>query len=315
MKNRLKIKRYLDQFDSIENQTFIITGANSGLGYSTTKHLASLGAHVVMACRNLDKAELAKNEIKKLYPNAKLSIIHYDQADFKSIDVFVEEVFKSHADYKSIILNAGIYHPKKGLLTKDGYPLTMGTNYIGVYYLLTKLKDKGLLDDKKERSIVFIGSLSWHAIKRSDIKTIMTSSKGSQIAVYSRSKTLLGSLAYQLSRHKENDILWVSQNIKVLLMHPGITSTNIVGSIHSSYPSWFSKLAQKALNLFVHHPDKASLGIIKLAIDKHVDENKIMVPRGLFQISGYPKTKKYPSNLKKMNQTLIDISKDVINHK
>ncbi|MFA7423254.1 MAG: SDR family NAD(P)-dependent oxidoreductase, partial [Acholeplasmataceae bacterium] len=126
MKNKLKIRRYLEQFDSIENQTFIITGANSGLGYSTTKHLASLGAHVVMACRNLDKAELAKNEIKKFYPNAKLSIIHYDQADFKSIDLFVEEVFKSHADFKSIILNAGIYHPKKGLLTKDGYPLTMG---------------------------------------------------------------------------------------------------------------------------------------------------------------------------------------------
>ena len=64
MKNKLKIKCYLEQFDSIENQTFIITGANSGLGYSTTKHLASLGAMIIMACRNLDKAELAKNEIK-----------------------------------------------------------------------------------------------------------------------------------------------------------------------------------------------------------------------------------------------------------
>ena len=310
-----QIKRYLGQFKTVENQTYIITGANSGLGYSTTKHLISLGAKVIMACRNLDKAKTAKDNLLKLYPEAKIIIMHYDQADFKSIDLFVKEIHMTYSNFNAMILTAGIYHPKKGLHTKNGFPLTMGTNYIGVYYLLKKLKEIGLLDHIRERRIIFIGSLSWHKIKQENLEDVMTSSKGSAIGIYARSKTLLGILAYLLSRHDEKNVMWLPRNVKVLLMHPGITSTNIVGSMHSSYPKWFSKLARGALSMFVHRADKAALGVVSHVLDEEVNEDEIVVPRGVFQISGYPRKKSYPKNLRSIDDTLITKTRKIIDNR
>ena len=94
-----------------------------GLGYAATKHFLSLGAKVIMACRNLDKAEAARQKLLNLYPNAKIVVLAYDQADFTAIDEFVEVIASSYRDFSGLILNAGIYHPRGGLVTKQGFPL------------------------------------------------------------------------------------------------------------------------------------------------------------------------------------------------
>jgi NAD(P)-dependent dehydrogenase (short-subunit alcohol dehydrogenase family) len=266
-----------------------------------------------MACRNLDKAEEAKATLLSLYPNAKLFILPYDQADFRSINEFVKVITTSYKDVDGLILNAGIYHPKKGFETKEGFPITIGTNYIGIFYLLRLLFESNTFNDNKERSIVFVGSLSWHKVKKSKIQEVLTKSSLTAIAEYSRSKTLLGALAYQLSRHNKNNQIYFPKHIKILMMHPGITSTNIVASKESSYPKWFSKLAQKVLHLFVHHSDVASLGIIKCALCVDINEDEIVVPRGLFHISGYPTVKGYPNNLKHLDKSSISITEEIIN--
>lgn len=312
-----KLKKYINNFNKIQNEkdkTYIVTGANSGLGFSVTKHLASLGARVIMACRNLDKAEKAKNTLLTLYPSADLIILPYDQADFKSIDTFVDQIISKYHDVFGIVLNAGIFHPKKGLSTKDGYPLTVGTNYLGVFYLLHKLQEQGLWSQSTERRLIFIGSLSWYKVKATQIKDILTFKRSSSIKEYSQSKTLLGALAFQLAKHQK-DIIHLPKHIKVLLMHPGIASTNIVASRQSAYPTWFSKLAQSALSVFVHSSDKAALGIMRLLLEEEVNEQMIIVPRGLFHISGFPTIKRYPKNLKKIGKKIINVSKDVISQK
>ena len=310
--NNEKISKYLKSFKQNHLKTIIITGANSGLGYSATKHFLSLGVEVVMACRNIDKANKARHALLNLYPKGNVEIIEYDQADFKSIDRFVNQINLKYPDFDGLILNAGIYHPKKGLKTKQRYPLTIGTNFVGIFYLLKKLNASNIFNILKDRRIVFIGSLSWHKVKLSQLKSIFFKDALFHITAYARSKTLLGTLAYQLSRHESHEDLYLPKHVKVLMMHPGVTSTNIVGSSESSYPRWFSTLAQKALNLFVHHADQAALGIVKLALDLEVNENKIVVPRGIFHISGYPTEKRYPKNLKIMNRSLIDISNQLI---
>lgn len=114
-----KLGRYLNQFRDVKPQTIIITGANSGLGYSATKHFLHLGMTVIMACRNLTKANEAREELLKLYPNGKIIVLPYDQADFVSIDRFVREIATNYPHFDSLILNAGIYHPIKGLVTMN----------------------------------------------------------------------------------------------------------------------------------------------------------------------------------------------------
>lgn len=311
-----KYKKFLNKFkaeEKLSGKTYIVTGANSGLGFSVTKHLISVGAKVVMACRNIKRAEKAQEELLKIYPNAYLDILLYDQADLESIDKFAEEVKLKHQDFSGLVLNAGIFHPQKGLKTQQGFPLTVGTNYIGVFYLLKKLEEVGLWNQLVERRIILVGSLAWKKIETSEVSEILTNQDYKSFKEYSESKTLIGMLAYNLSRHQE-DIITIPKHVKVLLMHPGISSTNIVGSIQGSYPKWFSRLAQRFLNVFVHSPDKAALGTIKLLLKEDVDEQMISVPRGIFHISGYPKLIKYPKKLKKENKNLLTITYETINN-
>ena len=73
-----------------------------------------------MACRNIKRAEKAQEELLKIYPNAYLDILLYDQADLESIDKFAEEVKLKYQDFSGLVLNAGIFHPQR-FKTQQGF--------------------------------------------------------------------------------------------------------------------------------------------------------------------------------------------------
>jgi len=84
----MKYTKWLDKnIPSLEGKLYIVTGANSGIGFHTTLSLVYKGASVIMACRNLTKAQKAKEKILEEFPNANLFIEEYDQASFDSISV------------------------------------------------------------------------------------------------------------------------------------------------------------------------------------------------------------------------------------
>lgn len=312
MKSSKRLDIFLRRYESIEGKTYIVTGANSGLGFSVTKHLVRLGATVIMACRNMEKASRAKDDILSLYPQAQLTLVPYDQADFSSISNFVDII--SHLNVDGLILNAGIYHPKKGLVTKEGFPLTIGTNYIGVYFLLKELSKTTFFKKNGAMRLVFVGSLVWYNMRVKKLMKYLVKDKSDATMQYARSKTAIGALSYFLSHHKDNNYIPLPSTIKVHLMHPGVSSTNIVGSSNSSFSETFSRIAHNFLYIFTHHPDVAALGIIEPLLKKDKSEDFITVPRGLFHVSGYPKSKKYLRNLKKDNLKLIEATDQAITH-
>lgn len=307
-----RIEKYLSRYANTQGKIFLVTGANSGLGYAATEHFVSLHHTVIMACRNVNKGSEAKEALLQKYPQAKLFVYAYDQADFESMNACVNDISRDFPHIDGFILNAGIYHPRQGLKTKQDFPLTMGTNYLGVYYFLRKCLEKGLFVDTYEQRIVFVGSLSWYRVKIKKIEAILTTFAGDNTAQYCRSKTAIGTLAYTLHQREVIHDLTLPKTVKATLMHPGITSTNIVGSMSSSFPAWFSYLAHKALYVFTHHPRIASLGIVDLALNTAVDESKILVPRGLFHLSGYPKKMNYPKNLKENMTALLTTTEEVL---
>ena len=290
----MKYINYLNKFDSLGNKVYIVTGANSGLGFDTSLYLAYKGASVILACRNLDRANKAKERILKEVPNAELFIEEYDQASFTSIRSFASRVKQNYSRIDGLVCNAGVYFPKQDYKTSDGFELTFGTNYLGTYLLISSLKE--ILDRDYSR-VVIVTSLTATLSKRNvDIDQV---SKLSRNDVYGYSKYCLSRLTYELSLEDNN----ISYN----LVHPGIASTNIISSQQTGLPHWFQVLGHRFLTLFTHSSSKASLVILEGLLSENA--NNYIVPRGLFAISGYPKFKRKPKYTKK---EIIKKTKEIV---
>ena len=108
----MKFKKYVDKLNiDLTDKTYIVTGANSGLGLETTKYLLYLNANVIMACRNKTKALNAESEIRTTISTGKIIIEEYDQSDIESIKNFAQKVIQSYK-IDGVVFNAGIYFPK-----------------------------------------------------------------------------------------------------------------------------------------------------------------------------------------------------------
>ena len=122
----------------LDGKTVIITGANTGIGKTTAIDLAKRGARVIMACRNLQRGQLALREITELSGNSSVILKHLDLSSSKSIRAFAEDVNSNEARLDVLINNAGLISTPKRRETEDGFEITIGVNHLG-HFLLTNL--------------------------------------------------------------------------------------------------------------------------------------------------------------------------------
>ncbi len=125
---------------NMDGKVVIITGANSGLGLESTKAIAAKGATVVMACRNMSKAEKAKAEVLREVPSAKLDVMPLDNASLNSVRAFAD-AFKAKYDRLDLLLNnAGVMAIPR-TETEDGFETQIGVNHLGHFALTGLLID------------------------------------------------------------------------------------------------------------------------------------------------------------------------------
>lgn len=111
-------------------KTVIITGANSGLGFETVKKIAqNKGYEVILACRNKERAEKAREDIVKETKNENVKIMILDTSSLSSVRNFVNDVKKLNIKIDSLVCNAGISGMNSGT-TEDGFELVFATNFI-----------------------------------------------------------------------------------------------------------------------------------------------------------------------------------------
>ena len=90
-------------------RTIIITGANSGLGLETAKKIAKdKNYQVILACRNLEKAEIARNEITNETGNNNIISMELDTSSLESVRNFVDKFKELNIKVYGLINNAGI---------------------------------------------------------------------------------------------------------------------------------------------------------------------------------------------------------------
>ena len=135
-----------DQIPDQTGRVMLVTGANSGLGLLSAQALARKGAQVIMACRDMDKAESAQEQILGQVPDAVLELVHIDLASLDSIHKAAEQVRQTHEKLDVLMNNAGSSFLQR-TLSEDGFEKTFALNHLA-YFLLTNL----LLDVLKKSS-------------------------------------------------------------------------------------------------------------------------------------------------------------------
>ena len=76
------------QMKDQRGKIILITGANTGIGYETALALCEAGAHVIMACRNLEKAKQAQSEIEAKKGKGSIEIAELNLASLDSVSAF-----------------------------------------------------------------------------------------------------------------------------------------------------------------------------------------------------------------------------------
>jgi retinol dehydrogenase 12 len=118
----------------LAGQTFLITGANTGIGRVTAEQLALHGARVLLACRSEEKT---RPVVESIHVGGGLAeFVALDLADLVSVRRCADELLGKGIKLNGLINNAGLAG-KRGV-TKQGFEIAFGTNHLG-HFLLTTL--------------------------------------------------------------------------------------------------------------------------------------------------------------------------------
>ena len=272
-----KIDWSTDDIDSLEGRRIIITGGSSGIGFEAARVLAHKEAEVILAVRNMEKGERAVSRITDEYPAAKVSIMHLDLGDLKSIRSFANEFLAKHNTLDILINNAGVMIPpyKK---TNDGFELQFGTNHLGHFALTGQLLP--LLLATPGSRIVSVSSV---ANRGAEIMfDNLDGSKGySRMKFYRQSKLANLLFAVELNnRLKKSGAGTIS-----VVCHPGISATNLMsrGSGKES-----SSIMKFLFNSYAQPAGKGALPTLYAATNKNLKGGEYIGPDGKGNHRGNP---------------------------
>jgi protochlorophyllide reductase len=135
-------------------QTVCITGANSGLGLEAARNLVGAGAHVIMACRNVEKAEVAAQSLRA--GKGSVEVRPLDLASLVSARQFSEQLLADGIELDGLMNNAGLMALDQSR-TEDGFETQIGVNHLG-HFALTGLLLPSLMKRPNSR-IVNVSSM------------------------------------------------------------------------------------------------------------------------------------------------------------
>uniref|UniRef100_A0A5B7A191 Short-chain dehydrogenase TIC 32 n=1 Tax=Davidia involucrata TaxID=16924 RepID=A0A5B7A191_DAVIN len=209
------------------NLTAIVTGGASGIGLETARVLALRKAHVIMAARNMEAANKAKQLILKDNETARVDALELDLCSLRSTRAFVDNFNALDLPLNILINNAGVmFCPYQ--LSKDGIEMQFATNHLG-HFLLTNLLLERMKETAKatgiEGRIVNLSSVAHRYTYREGIQFDKINDPNSYLdkQAYGQSKLANILHANELSRHLQEEVA----NITVNSVHPGLIMTNL----------------------------------------------------------------------------------------
>ena len=263
----------------LHGKRYIVTGGNSGLGFETVRALATHGAEVVMASRNLAKAEVAASKIR-----GNVVVAELDLANLSSIETFVREFTWDHLD--ALILNAGVMAtPLRH--TVDGFELQMGTNHLGHFALAARLLPK-----LRGSRVVSVSSMA-HRMADFDQSRLREQiwMQGDDALKYSAWKTYgrtkLANLLFTHELQRRSDT--AGWGITALAAHPGWSNTNLQMVAPEMKGQNLAATASGLVNkAFAQSAAMGALPTLAAAILPSLAGGAYLGPDGLGEMRGYP---------------------------
>eukprot|EP01128_Nolandella_sp_AFSM9_P001165 TRINITY_DN11284_c0_g1_i1.p1 TRINITY_DN11284_c0_g1~~TRINITY_DN11284_c0_g1_i1.p1 ORF type:complete len:305 (-),score=66.80 TRINITY_DN11284_c0_g1_i1:67-981(-) len=257
---------------SLTGKTALVTGSNIGLGYETARQFMAHGAHVVLACRSLDKANAAAETLKQGgYPGT-VSVHQLDLSDLDQVAESAKSLSKTIDKLDILVLNAAVMNPPLSQ-TKQGFELQFGVNHLGHFAFTLPLLP--LLKKAEGSRIVVVsstGSTFTDGIDFDDLDR--TNTYGNGVMAYAESKGANLLFARQLQTLLDKD---GAKSPLVVSSHPGASSTNLAR--HWSFGDWW-------LPLFAMKVQQGALSQIRASVDPAVGKFEYYGPHWSF--TGYP---------------------------
>ena len=236
----------------------IVTGANAGIGFATSKALLKKGFKLSMFCRDMAKAELAKKELIDLSGNDQIDIFQVDFASLKSIENACDRFKEKYQKLDVLVNNAGATFADFAL-TEDGIERTIAVNHCGdfarTFHIVPLLLNNNARIVHVSSKAHYGGQIDFDKIKEKEGYFVFKQYENSKLANVLFTKYLAQKLA--------------GKGVTVNCLHPGVVKTKIgnkagnkffgfVWSLFSSFGLNIDKGAATSIHL-ASSPDVAEI--------------------------------------------------------
>ncbi len=267
------------QIPAQQDRLAIVTGANSGIGFHTARYLARAGAHVILACRNKNKGDVAMARILTEQPAAKVEVRVLDVADLGSVRQFADEFLAQNQPLDLLINNAGVMSLPQRQITPQSFERQFGTNHLGHFALTGRLLPS-LLSRAGSR-VVTVASIA-HKGGELNFDDLQGERSYNPRKAYQQSK--LANLVFGIELDRR--LRAMHANTASIIAHPGVAVTSIVSNGMGNGIE--GRIANLVLPLIAQSDDRGSWPTLYAATSPAAQGGAYYGPDGIAEMKGTP---------------------------
>lgn len=245
-------------------KTVVITGANSGIGYFASEQLARAGAHVVLACRDLDRGRAALAAIRGRARGASVELLQLDVTDPASVRA-ASDVLAARGRIEAFVANAGMVHPPRRRETDArGNELVLSTNVLGHFALTAQLYPT--LAATPGARVVTLGSLATRlsTFRLDDLQLVRHYDSW---RAYAQSKIAAQSFGFELDRR----LRAAGVGVTAVVAHPGYSTSGRTPGIQGvNEPTRATRFADNLQAAMTQGKDRGAWSVVRAVADPDV---------------------------------------------
>jgi NAD(P)-dependent dehydrogenase (short-subunit alcohol dehydrogenase family) len=220
----------------------LVTGATSGIGESTARGLAAIGATLILVGRSEEGAHAARERIQAAFGAGKIHVLVGDLASQRDVRALARDFMHRFDRLDVLVNNAGVDVGSRSV-TPEGLELTFAVNYVAPFMLTTLLLD--VLKGSAPSRIVNVASAA-HRAGRIDFDDLQSERRFGQRA-YNNSKLALVVFTYELARRLQGT------GVTANCVDPGFVRTSLGSTMSVGY-----RLAGTLMWPFMVRPEKGA---------------------------------------------------------